>query len=60
VAHNSHYTARREDKGRRGAGRSRESKPTPPLEYVGEEKDIVVFFFAGDIMTLLPVFTASI
>jgi hypothetical protein len=59
VAHNSHYTARREEKGRRGAGRSRELKPTPPLEYAGEEKDAAVFFFAGDITALLPVFTAS-
>jgi hypothetical protein len=60
VAHNSHYTARREKKGRRGVGRSRESKPTPPLEYAGEEKDATVFFFVEDIMALLPVFMASI
>jgi hypothetical protein len=31
----------------------------PPLEYAREEKDATVFFFAGDITALLPVFTAS-
>jgi hypothetical protein len=60
VAHNSCYTARREEKGRKGAGRSQEPKSTPPLEYAGEEKDADVFFFAGDITALLPIFTASI